>query len=358
LKERLAVDAETFCERDIRRHLLRAKVRTRALLLSSLLTYLTPNLPAQAQQPQSPDPQQYHIEAVVLAQWKLGAMRLPDKAFTVEQDGRQYPIRVSQPLHPKSASALDYPTHMLLVFPPDTPPLPSANILRSLRATLSHGWLVSITQSDGRFTPYCDSVATLSSALAASAASTLPAQQATWLGRAAVVELENLPGRRVLMFSGKMDDAVGILPGAYISGEPKDDYLIPQVYFVDGGEFKPSPHYSDMTTPHEIRWMSSASDSGSRSDTDGTMQTVYHLGTAHEKTLPRAVKDALHDAHNYYDIQFTVPAPQLPSPGPITLTLHYRTTKQLDAVLYTVSSRTPDSTSIATRKVQPLQVIP
>jgi hypothetical protein len=352
------MDAEIRRERAIRQYLWCAGTRTQAIVVFSLLTLLTPSLPVQSQQPQSANPAEYHIEAVVLAQWKPGTRHLSDKAFTVEQDGREYPTRVSQPLPRSPANALDYPTHMMLIFPPDEPRPNYAAVVNSLRKTLSQGWLVSVTRSDGKFTPYCDSVAALSSALAASSTTALSTQQAIWMGQDALIELENFPGRRVLLFSGKMDASTGELPLAYFGDEPKDRYLIPQVYFLDGGEFKPTPFYPrDMTTPHEIRWMSSTFASGSRTDADGTMQRAYHLGTAHEKSLSQAVTDALRDAHNYYDLEFAVPVAQPPSTGPMTLTLHRRTETHLSAQLYTVSSRKVDSTTIETRHIQPLLVV-
>jgi len=328
--------------------------RTRLVLALPILTLSTLSLPTHAQPPPSINPGEYHIEATILAPWKTGAKRLTENSFAVVQDGQQYPVRISQPAPTKSAATLAYPTHLLVIFPPDAPRPSAAAVVKKLSATFSQGWLLSVTRPDGEFTPYCNSVATLSSALATGAATPISTQQANGLGQAAVVELENFPGRRVLLFSGDLSSAE--LPAAYNGGNSHDDYLVPQLYFVDGGAFKRSPVVDDVTTPHEIRWMGNTPGSPVHTDVDGSMQRMYEGGTAHEVTFSRAVRDALRDAHNYYDLEFAVPVSRSHSTGPVALTLFHLSTTKVSAELYTVTLSDANNVAVETRTAQPLQV--
>jgi hypothetical protein len=91
---------------------LTAQVQTAALAL-----------PQSSPTPADPNSQIYHIELSALRDSLHGhsPSHFTESDFAVSHQGRQYPVRVSQPFKANSADASGFPTHLLVVFPSGTP---------------------------------------------------------------------------------------------------------------------------------------------------------------------------------------------------------------------------------------------
>jgi hypothetical protein len=288
-----------------------------------------------AAQAPADDSQEYHIEVTGLA--SAACERLPRqlsaKNFAVSQNGHQYPVRVFQPLKTKETGGQGYPTHLLVVFPLNTNRPKDTDIVKSLRKALSEGWLVSVTRSDGRFTPYSTDAATLLSALAATAPAPMSAPEALRSMQAATIDLSWLPGRRLLLVV-----VDGIHAGSPLPWTILQTKVFSPVYMSDGGL---GTSYSPPDSAHV---------SGMEGTTTGIKVRGNYNGVSHELNFKDAVKHILCDAYFDYDLVFTVQASQLKSGQPFTLTFHHATVlSPLKAEPYSIGMSTVHGEPVALR---------
>ena len=290
----------------------------------------------------------YHIELNTLKDCLNGEcpFHFSEGNFAVSLNGRQYPVRVLRPYKTNSPAASRFQTHMLVVFPPGTPRPSDATVVKSLKRVLPRGWLVSVSRSDGSFTPF-SSAATLTAALAATSAVPLNAERAVVAAQSVIETLEKFPGRRLLLD----------VAGAHNKPSPQWTSLETgthvQVYIVDGGTKKMV--YYDESWGAATRWPSPAG-----GDYLSKRARFYESGVFHEVKLDTAVKDILADTRYNYDLSFAIPASQTDPASPITLTLRNATgllPYDAKAELYTVAIQTVDGKPLAIRTTPPQKLL-
>ena len=143
----------------------------------------SPGVAAFRSLPRPANSQTYYIELTARRECKTGdcPLHISDKSFSVSQNGREYPVRVSQPLNTSGAATSTFPTHLLVVFSPGALRSKDSNLVKRLNKVLSQGWLVSVNRSDGSFTPY-STAATLAVAMATPDAPLSAEQAQVFLG--------------------------------------------------------------------------------------------------------------------------------------------------------------------------------
>jgi hypothetical protein len=320
---------------------LTMKVTCGKILSPSLWLVLSPislvamSMPAMcATKTPSNGSQEYHIEVTGEAGRGCESLthQLSEKNFAVSQNGHQYPIRVFQPLKTKATSGQGYPTHLLVVFPPNAKRPKDTNIVKSLRKALSEGWLVSVTRSDGGFTPYSTDAAKLLSALAATASAPMSVPEAERSMQAATIDLSWLPGRRLLLVVDGTHDEPSV---SWMNQQMK---LLSPVYICDGGV---GVNWSPPNDAHV---------SGMQGTTTVIKVPMKYNGAFHEVDLNGAVKDIICDAYFDYDLVFTIQGSRPKSAQPITLTLHHAAVlSSLKAELYTTGMSRAHGASVAVR---------
>lgn len=307
----------------------------------------SPPLPVPSPRVVAPRSRVYHIELDPQQDCSQGecSFQFTDTNLTISYNGRQYPVRVSQPIKTDSAPFFTLPTHMLVVVPPGIRRPENAALVKTLERVLSHGWLVSVNRSDGSFTPYSANAPALAAALAATAAAPLPAAQKDKATQAAIDSLEKFPGRRVLL-----------LDVLRAHGTTSIEWVTPfanagvAVYFVDGGK--------QVRAYYDSVW-----GNGMPSPQNGDffltkMARFAQDGVFHEVKLATAVNDALKDARYYYDLKFAIPQPQSNSASPIILKAGDGTGLFFThAELYTVARQTVHGKSVAIRTTPPQTLI-
>jgi len=281
------------------------------------------------------DSQEYHIEVTgnASAGCKTFPHQLSARNFSVSQNGHQYPFRVFQPLTTKETRGQGYPTHLLVAFSPNAKRPSDKDIVKSLRKSLSEGWLVSVSRTDGVFTPYSADAATLLSTLGATTSAAMSAPEAERSMESAATDLSWLPGRRLLLVvvAGTHDEP----PFSWMNQQTK---VLSSLYIGDGGV---GIDYSPPVSDHV---------SGMQGTTTVTKVRMYYNGAFHEVDFNDAVKDILCDAYFDYDLVFTIQASQLNAVQPITLTLHHATVlSSLKAEPYTIGRSTVDGASVILR---------
>jgi hypothetical protein len=272
--------------------------------------------------PQSGGTQEYHIEVTVLGSggvttrynWRA-ATDLKEAKPEVSLGSVQAPLRISHPLSEKEIAKQEFSPHLLVIFPLGKP-RPSdgdGDVVQTLSSALSKGWLVSASRSDGSFTPYCSSAATLESALAANGAAPLSPEDAVSAAQTATAGLEKFAGRRVLLIANGTNKFPYALPYAWLF---EVQGALGRIYVVDGG-ITVKETFADLDTLTGYYY-------GFDMDSNGIPRQVrsYDRGLAHELKLSDAVKDVLSDDRNYYDLEFSIPGSLSGSILPVALTLH------------------------------------
>lgn len=313
---------------------------------SSLCTGQTSAAPAQVSSVLAKS-QIYHIELDAERECQFGdcPLHISDKDLSVSQNGRQYPVRVSQPLNANQRAASSFPTHLLVIFSPGASRFKDSKLVKRLSKVLSHGWLVSVNRSDGSFTPYSNA-ATLADAMAATSGVPLSAEQADRAARQAVATLEQFPGRRILVV-----DSVGAHSMTVPEPFGLDAKDFAKQYIVDGGEG--GTEYRDESWGGFTR---------GPSPVGGSLYTkrvrVVERAVAHEVKLSGAVKDALKDERYSFDLSFEIPASQADPGSSITLTLPSGSGLYPEhSDLYTVTEQIEDGKTVAIRTTPPQKLI-
>jgi hypothetical protein len=301
-----------------------------ALLLSLLAPLLLVPL-AIAQAPALPT---QHIEITALGSWADHSQHLSTKNFIVTQQGHRYPIRLAQPPLKDHAPASDVPTHLLVVVRGHTAkPVNTGDLLKQLAPVFERGWQVSIMRPDGYATPYLATAADLLTSLAAPKQSSPPPGMT-------LAELQTIPGRCVLL-------VVGPLTRKDNGWFQTERDFVSSIYVADGGvPTKRYPEYADA-------------DGGTYTpDLPPAIVRVrsYSQGMAHEKDVAAAVKDALLDAHNFFDLSFTPVTSLVTDLGPVTLTLHRMQEQTVSVDTYVSAPADPNAPSFALRSHENLIV--
>jgi hypothetical protein len=236
---------------------------------------------------------------------------------------------------------------LLVVFQPGTHRPKDSELAMQLNRVLSQGWLVSVSRADGSFTPYATNRATLEAALAAIATAPLTADQEDLAVQAAVEALDKFPGHRLVLL-----DVGGAKhePSALWNNLEKKTHA--QFYVVDGGG--QGLAYSDES------WGDATEGAPRGGDLLLKKTRVYDGTVFHEIQLASALKNALKDVRNDYDLIFAIPASSSDPPGPITLKLQddeKLNPNGLNIELYTLTRQTVNGKSYYTRSTAPLNLI-
>jgi hypothetical protein len=274
-----------------------------------------------------------HIEVIERSE----PVRLSRHNVTVSVAGKSFNFAVS-------AGKPQIPTHLLVILekgPKNTAPYSEA--IASVSRALRSGWLVSMVRPDGYETPYVSSEAALAGALG----SDTPAR---FDYAAAFNELASFGGRRVLILE-QPTSAIDPAMRAAIR-------LIPEVYRVDGGSLTwNDPLGQDDYDDGFCNGLTARAGCGPSAPASFEAPSFSHVkqrtanGVMHEVEIGAAVKDALSDAHRYYDIDVKVPASGLSGPLQVTYRhLHPRTTLLSEAPYLSAAD-----TSESARR-EPLQV--
>ncbi|MGP8175312.1 MAG: hypothetical protein ACLP7O_12295 [Terracidiphilus sp.] len=293
--------------------------------------------------------QVYHIE-VNTEENCLSAhcpQHLSASNFAVSQNGRQFPVRVSQPFKTSSAPASRFPTHLLVVFPPGAPRPKDARVVKSLNRVFSQGWLVSVNRSDGSFTPF-STTAMLAAELAAAPAAPLTARQQDLAAQSEIETLDKIPGRRLLLLD--VGEAQRDPSQPWNSLVTKTDA---QVYIVDGGK--------QVMVYYDQSWDAATRGPSPRGGDFVPKNVRFYIGGIfHEVKFSAAIKDVLADARYDYDLRFAIPDSQSDPAGPITLKLQNDKNflpSEVKAVLYTVAKPSVNGRIITARTTPPQKLI-
>jgi hypothetical protein len=207
------------------------------------------------------------------------------------------------------------PTHLLVILEAgqkNTPPYSGS--IESLGPAFEQGWLVSVVRPDGLVTPYVANEAALASALNS-------AGQSRFEYKAAFKELAAFAGRRVLIVEQSASTT-----NPPMLAEARD--LIPEVYRVDGGlARRPEPMEGPPAPPAPTADSVDVGIPETPAASAPPPPSLVHVkgrtrnGVMHEAKFSVAVKDAVRDAGNYYDLDIKVPASSLD--GPVQLTYHH-----------------------------------
>jgi hypothetical protein len=238
-----------------------------------------------------------------------------DKDVTALQQGRQYPVQVAR------GDKSNFPAHLLVVFGAGAKRPGDTGFAGKLDRPLSRGWLVSVAQKDGSFTPYCNKE-TLAHALAGTSTEAFSARAAEVGLRSAIETLQGFPGRRVLLFINAGDaDLPKWLGDAARALAP--------IYVVDGGEQKKVHSYmtnwGGEVAPHAGDWRM-------------VTRRMYDGGVMHEVKLSSAMKDLVADSQYDYDLSFSMPASESENPAvPLALRVELTTRHNVTASGYAIA---------------------
>ncbi len=280
-----------------------------------------------------------HIEVMIVAPGEDTEV-LSRAHFVVTQQGRRYPVRLAHPSTKGRFPAAPVSTHMLLVIPAGaTKWLRPEKLMPELAEPFDRGWQISVVRPDGYATPYLGTEAELRNALATPPVTGTISEQL-------FNEFQNLPGRRVLMIAGTPDPVerrwIGrtnsIYP-VYIADAPpkkRDPQDIADNlscladhstrYAFSGREREYVAGIGDVRVGRCVQW-----EDNSR---------FYTEGLDRERSLPNALKAAVRDSHNFYDLTFQ---PDITTKDPITLTLKHMHRQKVAVDTYVSTVATPGS---------------
>ena len=272
-----------------------------------------------------------HIEVMVVAPGEDTEV-LSRAHFVVSQQGRRYPVRMAHPSTSGRLPAAPVATHLLLVVPSGAERwLDPKRLMPELEEAFDHGWKVSIVRPDGSITPYCSDAPSLGAALAAPGIADEASDKL-------FADFQNTPGRRVLMIAG----TPGPVERRWIA---RTNQIYP-VYIADA----PPKKRDSQDIADNLSCLADHISATQHQYVDGMgyMQVgrcvqpednrrYYTEGLDRERNLPKALKAAVRDSHNFYDLTFQ---PDITNPGPITLTLKHMHRQKVTVDTYVSTTAT------------------
>ena len=259
---------------------------------------------------QAAPPHSEEVRIGVQLRWLNGdpVNHLSPSDFRVSLGAQTFPFSVARPASKKNTSA-SVPTRLLVIF--SSPASressdPVSGALKKLKPVWHLGWQVSLLTPDGRLTSYASSENELRHFLNSAAA---PKQ--SWAN--ALQALQAFPGRRLVVYLGQggskppdglvkaaresaamFYDVGGDLYQNYTFGEAEKGSTFPLPSYGEGlyGP-NPAPAGAPTVVNNVETWSAPAQ---------------LSIGDVHnERTVGRAISDAIRDAGNYYELRLQIP---------------------------------------------------
>lgn len=295
------------------------------------------NAVAQSNMPVAAGTETIHIEVSLQGNSGDPAPPLSVRNFTVQQNGKNYPIQVTRPSEPKSATQLG--THVLMLVPSYA--MVTSSNKKLLEKMMARGWQLGVLQSDGSALYGSDLAALLS------AAQTSSSQTAAQM--AAIQQLATFPGHRMLI-ADKNYVSVANIATAH--------KLIPEIYRIEPSNASLSPmpanlnqdpplqssniHQGDIrsgNTPLDDEEQRLAADPGPGSS-PGTQNGIWKT---HD--MSQAMKTSLANAGRYYDLSFSATSSDMQTPVELT----YKGLTKVPAIKVTIYALPANESGSAAR---------
>jgi hypothetical protein len=272
---------------------MRAIVAALGIFLASALVWPCVDATAQGR-PDARRAREFHIEVNTLPGCFFAgcAQAVSSRNVAVTVAGKRVRSRVSQPPGGASKGSKGGLVHLLVAFAPGAGRPDDAELLTGLRQVLATGWLVSVSRSDGAFTPYAHETELRRDLLAGAA-------QKTDIGLdsigSAIEKLRTQAGYRVLLvdLGGKSDERFVRWLNSVTQG-------LSPVYVSDGGKAD-MPYASSGEDADSVGGNAAA-------DTAPKKERAFSDGVFHELKLASAISDAFADSRYEYDVRFRAAA--------------------------------------------------